>query len=40
MLATTLSMAASLAGAVMGDVVWKTTSAVSPDFDGNAPAKC
>ena len=28
-------MAALLAGAVMGEVVWKTTSAVSPDFDGN-----
>ena len=27
-------MAARLAALVMGVVVWKTTSAVSPDFDG------
>ena len=28
-------MAVRLAAAVMGEFVWKTTSAVSPDFDGN-----
>ena len=28
-------MAASLAGLAIGEVVWKTTSAVSPDFEGN-----
>ena len=32
-------MAASLAGLVIGAVVWKTTSAVSPDFDGNVACK-
>ena len=35
MLATTLLMAASLAGLVIGALVWKTTSAVSPALEGN-----
>src|ERR1700728_1510449 len=38
-LATTLLIAASLAVLVMGAVVWKTMSAVSPDFDGNVACK-
>ena len=34
-----MPIAASLAGDVMGEVVWKTTSAVSPDFEGNRSCK-
>ncbi len=38
-LLTTLSIAASLAAPAIGDVVWKTMSAVSPDFVGNVACK-